>query len=284
MWRSLKSDPAQGETLTSYLRAYRQQPIELKYIKKTYSSKLPLLSIMAFSQAKRLFDVLAPEDYSTGFVRRHIFIFSPTVRLQASDQHRYDPQFIAKNLRKSGVMQVWQKHTERTPIHLDYNFDQASDRYIRANILSASIDLNLELGYAVTALYTARKFALIYHWLLGERNQQIGRRAAEFAVALTLLTLHDLRYLMDEGQRSKLSQLIEDGLEIRRKIEAKTMKGPFDHRKLQQNLHIDNAMTARFVFDVVSQISLSEQHDSCPNLVEFQSTTLSSEGGSAGTL
>jgi len=266
-WLALKTDPSQGEMLTAYLRAFRQQRCELKYKSAHYKCETPLLTVMGFAQPKRLFDVLQPEDYSCGFVRRHLITFSPSVKLTMADQHKYDMQVVADDLAKAGVVQRWREHVATTPLHRDYTIDSGATDYMRWHVLKAGIDLGLEAGYITTALYTARKFALIYHYLLGETGAIIGRTAVEHAVALTKLTLHDLQYLMDEGRRSAVSKLLEEAIQLRKDIESGAKKGRFDARRLMQNLHFEDVQTAHLIYKIAAAADLSD--DSTTKVVEM---------------
>lgn len=258
VWERLR-DPSQGPAIVAYLRAYRQQSIELPYLKKTYECPLPLLSLMNFAQPKELFNTLEPRDYNNGFVRRHIMTFAPEVTLTQKDQHRYDPQIVARKLRESGIVNCWRNHVRETPVHKVYTVSHRANEHILWHVLDATTSLHLEAAYATTALYTARKFALIYHYLMGDKGTVISKEAAEFATALTKITLHDTQYLLDEGRRSPLSKLIEEGITLRKRIHAGELKGTFTHRKLGQNLHLEDASTAKFVYEAVMQIDIEAE-------------------------
>jgi hypothetical protein len=208
-WQRMQADKMNGGAYKNILlRAYTQEDIVEQLKIEKYEILKPKLSLLAFTQTKLFNQHFSAEDWLSGLMQRLTLVVCPP----RPDWHlrlRLDP--VALKLEEKSLPMLRQLIKD-TPVLGSYKLSETSLDYINASISELIPRFRIEKGFALRALYSAYKYSLIFHYLSGNTSNQIGLESARLAINLVTITFSDLRCLIDDTERSDLSDILEKAI------------------------------------------------------------------------
>lgn len=287
-WELVKKDPSMGQIVRPLLNSYQQEPLELKYLGKNskgdktsdggYNCDYPMLSVAGWIQPDRLFEVLQPDDYTSGFVRRFLFCFGRRPKLTMADSPSYDTATTIEKLHSTGAVDRWSELLGSTTVHDEYTISDADNQHMKYWNLYNSLECGLDDMFIQGYLYHTRKFAMVYHVLNGCEGSVIQRREIQMALELAKVSMMDIQHLCGNADMSEIGRLYLGALEIKRAIWEGTRfkrdgtqvtredwEGKNGYRYLHQTMNLKDAQTAKAVWELVSDADVTRPEDiPCP--------------------
>jgi Protein of unknown function (DUF3987) len=184
------------------LRAYDYTTIEHRTKKETFVIEKPALTIFGTTPLATIKNYLTAESLVDGFAQRFAFVV-------AEKDHRPPVSIYDLSQEMPGIVAAWQNGAAGT-IHPVYRVDdvgRAAFDEAFGLILSRSGSVGIEESFSRRIMFRSMKYALIYHILLGKKDDVLHAEDMVYAARVAALNLRDLRRLLDQYEVSQFADL-----------------------------------------------------------------------------
>ena len=246
-WRRWTQDPAQSMIGDVLLLAYTQEEIRQRLKNSEYTIPKPILSVLAYTQMQLFRNHFSEEDWLSGLLQRFTIAPCPP-RDGWQDSLELYP--LKVQLGKSSLPML-RDLIKSTEVQKDYTIDRSALDYAAHHVSRLAKTLHVTKGFALRALYNSYKFAVIFHFLHGRSTPVIDRGDMEFAIRLVEIALSDLRFMMDETERSDLAVTIDKSLKCYRKLQVGGYKGSPKWSRSFLAQHVDVGRQMDLVWELV---------------------------------
>jgi hypothetical protein len=230
------------------LLAYTQEAIRQRLKNSEYRIPKPVLSVLAYTQSQLFRVHFSEEDWLSGLLQRFIIASCPP-RDGWQDTLELYPLKVQLGKRSLPMLRDLIRSTE---VQKDYVIDESALKYAAHHVAQLARQLHVTKGFALRALYNAYKFALIFHFLHGRSTPVIDRVDMEYAIRLVEIVLSDLRFLMDETERSDLACTIDKSMRCYRKLQAGGYKSEPKWSRSFLAQHVDVGRQMDLVWELVN--------------------------------
>jgi hypothetical protein len=235
------------------------------------------LCLLGLTQTELVNEHFAPSDWKSGLMQRFTLVCAGAQPLPQDDTEcgrRIDVAPVARELRASGLVAEWGKDLEAADLHPHYIVSGGADTYAHRRLGFLKRTLGTDSSFALRALYTARKLALVLHVLNGNGSQIIDVEDMKNAWDVVEVSLHDLKYLTDQGEQQEIRKLYDVAEAAYIKMEDKSefnyswlMRGPLNGAR-RKGLETS---AIRFIYEGVMQKARAGLLSDIPglNVIDF---------------
>lgn len=244
--RSLDQQTHLAELRDYLLRLYDGQTISRRTKSDEVSIAEPALTIMGSTVLETFRNCVSAESLVDGFAQRFNFIVA------TADPNRQIQQFPLYDLRsyEGGMGKAWAE-IANIPLHPVYRTsDDAVEVFKSAFRAMLPADGALPMSFFRRLMFSAVRYAAIYHVLLGEHGDELTATDMTWAVRMVELHLEDAIHLLDDYGLGELERLLRRVEEVKRQIESTGRR-----------------CTPRDLIRRISSIRTAEQARSCLALV-----------------
>lgn len=214
--RSLDQQTHLAELRDYLLRLYDGQPISRRTKSDTVCIENPALTILGSTVLETFKDCVNAESLVDGFAQRFNFIIA------AADPQRCAIDFPLYDLRAhhDAMRKAW-NGVESVPLHPVYTVgEEAIGVFKSAFREMMPADETLPVSFFRRVMFSAVRYAAVYHLLLDDRGGALTARDMGWAVRMVALHLQDVRELLDDYGLGELERLVRRVEEVKSEVEA----------------------------------------------------------------
>jgi hypothetical protein len=214
--RSLDQQTHLAELRDYLLRLYDGQKIERRTKGEDLSIEDPALTILGLTVLDTFKNCVGAESLVDGFAQRFNFIIA------AADPSRRVADFPLYDLRahRCSMHDAWRR-VESLPLHPVYRIsEEAISTFKSAFREMMPADDTLPMSFFRRLMFSAIRYAAIYHILLDDGDDELTACDMGWAVRMVALHLEDTRQLLDDYGLGELERLVRRVEEVKAEVEA----------------------------------------------------------------
>lgn len=176
----------------------------------------PALTILGTTVLESFKNCVSTESLVDGFAQRFNFIIA------RADPMRRLSDFPLYDLRdhQSAIREAWNS-IEQVPLHSTYVVgEEAIEAFTSAFREMAPKDNALPGSFFRRLMFSAIRYAAVYHILLGDSGDELTARDMTWALRMVALHLEDARQLLDDYGLGELERVVRRVEEVKAEIEA----------------------------------------------------------------
>ncbi len=247
-----QGDPKSWATLSAiFLDAHTHADIDwtLKKEGDGYHIRSPKLTVLGYAVDKLLHQQFPPQTWVSGMMQR--FILSVATP-RPGWQERLELHHLERILR-TRVVPAMKRHFARVKLHQEYVYSARSLEMARVQNAIIARTLGISLGYAQRSLFNMYKFALLFHVLAGKDNATVDVDDMQTAVKAVRCGLGDLKYLMQDAERTDIAEALQKAIGARERLEAGEIKGDFGRTWLRQHVRGVDKWNVELIYELVER-------------------------------